>query len=49
MDEVFGDEGGTSIADQERILAIHNRIGLTAYAHSEKGRASDEKVDVQHV
>ena len=51
MDDVFGDEGGTSVADQERILDIHKRIGLAAYAHSEneKERASDEKVDIQHV
>ena len=49
MDEVFGDEGGMSVADQERILAIHKRIGLSNYASSDKERASDEKVDIQHV
>ncbi|KAL5526296.1 hypothetical protein ACEPAF_8019 [Sanghuangporus sanghuang] len=56
MDEVFGDETGSSVQDQERLLAIHKRIGLDAYASDEvptpdtdaKLRSSDEKYEVSH-
>ena len=51
MDQVFGDETGASVADQQRLLAIHDRIGLSTYAlgspesdtSDEKARISDEK------
>ncbi|EJD07121.1 general substrate transporter [Fomitiporia mediterranea MF3/22] len=52
MDEVFGDESGSSVADQERLLVIHKRIGLDVYGRASpvdmKGRESDEKMDVSH-
>ncbi|KAL5525502.1 hypothetical protein ACEPAG_6838 [Sanghuangporus baumii] len=56
MDDVFGDETASSVQDQERLLAIHKRIGLDAYASDEppgpdtdaKLRTSDEKYEVSH-
>ncbi|KAL5486301.1 hypothetical protein ACEPAI_7347 [Sanghuangporus weigelae] len=56
MDEVFGDETGSSVQEQERLLAIHKRIGLDAYASDEapgpdtdvKLRTSDEKYEISH-
>ncbi|KAI5119962.1 hypothetical protein M0805_004342 [Coniferiporia weirii] len=53
MDEVFGDEGKSSVVDQQRLLAIHKRIGLDAYAaggasEDVKGNDSDEKIEVSH-
>lgn len=46
MDTVFGDSGGTSIADHERQARINRELGLDAYGHGEiesGGRSSDEK------
>ncbi|KAH8112642.1 general substrate transporter [Phellopilus nigrolimitatus] len=55
MDEVFGDEGGSSVADQQRLLSINKRIGLDAYVldgptggEDAKERVSDEKLEVSH-
>jgi hypothetical protein len=47
MDEVFGDESRNSVADQERLLAIHKRIGLSAYGHKDEAamsKGSEEKI-----
>lgn len=47
MDEVFGDDTGSSVADQQRLVAIHKKIGLSSYAQKDETRlskASEEKV-----
>lgn len=52
MDEVFGDEGGFSAADQERLVAINRRIGLDRYAYAgsqddaKSSNGDHEKIDV---
>jgi len=48
MDQVFGDEGQSSIQDMERLAAIHKRIGLDVYASSmhDEPKSSSEKVDM---
>ena len=48
MDEVFGDETHGSVADAERLAAIHKRIGLTNYSADRSDReskASNEKYE----
>ena len=47
MDEVFGDQTGSSVTDQERLVAIHRRIGLTSYVHDQDAgeKHSVEKVE----
>ena len=47
MDQVFGDESGSSVVDQQRLFAIHKRIGLSAYGHKDEAsmsKGSEEKI-----
>ena len=46
MDVVFGDEGGSSVADMERLAAINKRIGLDNLSgeNAEHKNRSDEKI-----
>lgn len=48
MDEVFGDEGKSSIQDMERLAAILKRVGLDAYASNmhDEPKSSSEKMDM---
>lgn len=49
MDEVFGDEAGTAIADQQRHAEISHRIGLDRIGQGDvfaKDDRSDEKEKV---
>ena len=52
MDQVFGDQGGSSVQDMERLMEIHKRIGLDAYAGSahegDDRKTSTEKTDVEY-
>lgn len=55
MDLVFGDETRGSVVEQERLAAIHKRIGLDAYAYGaappspyERSSTEKEKGDVEH-
>ena len=52
MDEVFGDEGASSVQDMERLMTIHKRIGLDAYAgNAHEGgepKSSTEKTDIDY-
>jgi len=44
MDEVFGDEGSSSVADMQRLAAIHQRLGLSSIGvEKSDSRGSEEK------
>lgn len=49
MDDVFGDENSSSVADMERLSAINKRIGLDNFANESKTNSViHEKTSEEH-